>query len=105
MITIDYLRDLFYEKYGGTFFIKQPPEVLVTLTKDEYKELNSDLISMTGQGILLLVDESDITLMNPEDILYTKINIHGVCEFLVQLGNEFSFELISQTTEHGEEEL
>jgi len=105
MITIDYLRELFYEKYGDTFFIKQPPEILVTLTRDEYKELNSDLISMTGQGILLLVDESDMTLANPEDILYTKINIHGVCEFIVQLGDKFSFELVSQDTKHGEEDL
>src|SRR5258708_211590 len=105
MITINYLKDLFFEKYGSFVFIKTPPEVLVTLTRNEYIELNNDLISMTGRGILLLIDESDITFMDPDEILYTRINVANACEFLIKLGDKFSFDLNSQHIEYGEEDL
>jgi len=106
MITIDYLKELFVEKYGISLLVeKDLPQVIVILTKDQYNELNNDLMSMTGHGILLLVDESDMTFMNPEDILYTKIRVPHFCEFLIQLGDEFEFKMEDENFEHGEDEL
>lgn len=101
MITIEYLKNLFLEKYGKNFSIN-PPEVLVILTKQQYEELNDDLMNISGSSLLLLVDESEMKRMNPEDILYTKIHIPNLCEFSVQLGDHFEFRLME---EEGEEDL
>lgn len=106
MITIEYLKDLFLEKYGDSLFIEgeSPKEVLVTLTKDQYKELNNDLINTTGSDMLLLIDESELSI-NPEDLLFTKISIYNLCDFVITLGDCFNFRLADETLQYGEEEL
>lgn len=105
MITIEYLQSLFIEKFGDSIFLNGIPEVSVVLTKDQYNELNDDLIKISGSGVLLLIDEIQFTPVNPEDILYTKIHIPKLCEFLVQLGSDFKFELIDKDQGYGEEDL
>lgn len=105
-MTIDKLKELFLEKYKDSIFLTPQPQILVVLTKDEYEELNQDLTNMMHtSGILLLVDEADMKYMDPEDILYTRINIPKMCEFIIELGNEFVFKLVDEEQEHGDESL
>lgn len=105
MITIEYLKDLFFEKYAGKVNMKTNVEVLVVLTRLQYEELNDDLMKISGNSILLLVDESEMKVMKPEEILYTKIHIPNICEFLVQLGDQFEFRLVNESDQFGEEDL
>lgn len=105
-MTIDKLKELFLEKYKDCLFLVPQPQVLVVLNKKEYEELNKDLTDMmSGSGILLLVDEADIKYMQPEDILYTRINVPSMCEFIIELGDEFVFKLVDEEQEHGDESL
>lgn len=105
MITVKYLKELYIEKYFSLTNSRTDQQVLVTLTRSQYEELNDDLMNISGNGILLLVDESELEKMHPEEILYTKIHIPNVCEFLVELGDEFSIRLLDETQEIGEEDL
>lgn len=104
-MKIEKLKKLFLEKYSGCMFLKKPVEVLVTLTTQQFNELNSDLLK-SSNPLLLLYEESEY--MNPGSVLFTRIslNIGGTsCEFIIEIGDIFEFGLLDKTQEHGDETL
>lgn len=102
-ITINYLKRLFTEKYGKYTMLPKPVEVLVTLTIDQFNELNTDLIDSTNP-LLLLIEESDYMPIKPGSVLFTRISVPYLCEFIIEIGEEFEFGLLDRSFE-GEETL
>lgn len=104
-MTIDYLKELFWDKYGHCInLLKSPVEVVVTLTDEEFKELNNDLISSTSP-LLLLIEESEFKQYEPGSVLFTRINIPNLCEFIIEIGDEFELSLLDKSQEIGDETL
>lgn len=103
-ITINYLKDLYFKRFGGHFFIKKPVEILVTLTPEQFGELNDDLMKSTTP-LLLLIEESEYKQQEPGSVLYTRISVQNICEFVIEIGYEFEFELLDKSLEHGDETL
>lgn len=103
-MNINYLKDLFNERYGRCIFLTRPVEVLVTLTPDQFNELNNDILESTKSLFLQIIDESDYQ-PKPGEVLYTRINIPGMCEFIIEIGTEFEFGLLDKNQEHGDETL
>lgn len=104
-MTVDYLKELFIEKYGNGLFTSGSPEVMVTLTNQQYSELNQDLLKKTKDPILLMIEEEDLKNFNPELMYWTRIIIPKLCQFIVQLGDKFDFRLFDVTEEYGDEDL
>lgn len=103
-MTVEYLKNLYMEKYGDCIFTKRPVEVLVTLTAGEFEELNDDLLKSTSP-LILLIEESDYMQPEPGSVFFTRINVPNMCEFIIEIGDEFEFGLLDKTQEHGEETL
>ena len=103
-ITIDLLKKLYVSRYGNCLFFKRPVEVLVTLTPDQFAELNDDLMKSTTP-LLLLIEESEYKQPEPGSVLYTRISVQNLCEFIIEIGEEFEFGLLDKSQEHGDEDL
>lgn len=103
-ITVDYLTKMFFHRYGQCTMLKKPVEVLVTLTPNQFTELNQDLIASTNP-LLLLIEESDFIQYEPGSVLFTRISIRNVCEFIIEIGDEFEFGLLDKSQEYGDESL
>lgn len=102
-MSINYLKELFFEKYGEYMFFKKPVEVLVILTPEQFKELNDNIME-SAKSLFLLVDENDF-MSDIESVLYTRINVPEVAEFIIEVGEEFHFGLLDKSQEHGDEKL
>lgn len=98
---------MFLDKYGDGVFLEGTPEVVVTLTNLQYRQLNEDLLKMNKfkEPLLLMIDEADLKEFNPEKYLYTRIVIPHLCQFIVQLGEDFEFKLSDPEQEYGDEDL
>lgn len=103
-MTIEYLKELFIERYGGCIFFKKPVEVLVTLTIEDFNDLNSNLLKST-HPLLLLIEESEFMQYDPGTVLFSRVSIPNLCEFVIEIGEEFEFGLLDKTQEHGDESL
>jgi len=103
-MTIDYLKRLFDKIYGDCIFLKKPVEVLVTLTPEQFNDLNTDLLKSTSP-LLFLIEESEYMKYDPGTILFSKISIPNFCEFIIEIGDQFEFGLLDKDLEHGEETL
>lgn len=103
-MNVNYLKSLFKKKYGDCLFLAKPIEVLVTLTPEQYNELNEDIMS-SAKSLFLLVDESDYVQPEPGSVLFTRINIPDFCEFIIEVGTQFEFGLLDKNQEHGDETL
>lgn len=104
-MTLDYLKKLFVQRYGDCVFLKTPVEVLVTLTPEQFKELNDDIMSSFKSSALLIMNDSDMLPYGDNEILFTRISIPGLCELIIDIGLEFGFSLLDSTQEHGDETL
>lgn len=105
-ITINYLKELFLEKYEDSVFLTQtPPQVKVILTRKQYNELNRDFAKMVDDPISMAIQDEESGTFNQEEILYTKISILGLCEFNVELGENFKLCLVDESQEYGDETL
>lgn len=105
VMTVEYLKYLFMEKYGDAIFPNGSPEVMVMLTSLQFKELNDDLMKKSKDPILLMIDESDLKDFNPEMVYWTRIVIPYLCQFIVQVGEDFQFRLLDTSQEFGDEDL
>lgn len=108
-MTLGYLRDMYFSKYGSCLLINSKrlnmiPEVVVVMTNDQYKELNEDIARLT-QDIMMIVDDDAEKKDETSHLLYTKIILPHVCEFIVEIGEELQMRLLDPAQEHGEEEL
>lgn len=103
-MNIEYLKRLFIERYGNCIFLKRPVEVLVTLTPEDFNQLNDDLIKST-HPLLLLIEESDFIQYEPGSVLFSRVSIPNLCEFIIDIGEEFEFGLLDKDQEHGDETL
>lgn len=103
-ITIETLKELFIKYYGDCIFLKKPVEVLVTLTVEDFNYLNDDLIKST-HPLLLLIEESEFMQYEPGSVLFSRVSIPNLCEFIIEIGEEFEFGLLDKDQEHGDETL
>jgi hypothetical protein len=105
-MTIEYLRDLFIERYGDSVnYNENVPEVIVIMTREDYTDLYNNLLKSHIGNALLLVDEAAETIPEPGEILFTRIHIPFICEFIIRIGDEFSFELADSSDVYGTEDL
>lgn len=104
-ITVDHLKQLFFKKYENSIFLTHPPQVKVILTRKQYKELNSDFMNRVEDSLAFHIDDVHNKDFEPDELLYTKITISGVCEFNVELGDKFLFCLMDEEQEYGEETI
>lgn len=104
-MNLEILKDIFIKRYGNCMFLKRPIEVLVTLTKDQFKDLNDDMLKSVKSSSLLIMDESDMFPNDNTTFLFTRISVPNFCEFIVEIGNEFRFALLDKEQEHGDETL
>ena len=108
-MTLNFLKSLFYKKYGDVLFIKNKqfnivPEISVIMTNDQYRELNEDIARLTRDSIMMVMDETERKSL-PEASSHMKITLPSICEFIVEVGEDFDFKLFDPTQEHGDEEL
>lgn len=104
-MSISYLRDLFIEKYmdGQIDVGDEVPEVVVTMTREQYSELYKD-INNSAMNVLPIVDNALTKLPNEGEILFTRLSIPFMCEFIIQIGDEFDFRLLDEQP-YGDEDL
>jgi len=103
-MTVDYLKNLFLEKYGDYPFLERPVEILVTLTQSEFQELSDDLMKYASP-LLFIIEESEFKQPEPGSTLFSRINIPFLCEFIIEIGDQFEFGLLDKTQEYGDETL
>lgn len=103
-ITVAFLKELFIRKYSNDIFFTSTPEVRVTLTVPQYRELNNDLMRMTSDNMILLTDDPEKQVDQNSLPVYTKITITNLCEFIIELGEKFTFEVV-ESEDYGDEEL
>lgn len=105
-MNIEYLRDLFIERFGDFVnYEENVPEVIVIMTKEDYTELYNNLLKSHVGNALLLTDETSDNYSTPGEILFTRIHIPFICEFIIRIGDKFSFELAEDSDTYGEEDL
>lgn len=105
-MNIEYLRDLFLERFGDFVnYDEKVPEIIVVMTKEEYTELYNNLLKSHVGNALLLADENTDKISETGEILFTRIHIPFVCEFIIRIGDEFSFELADDVDVYGDEDL
>lgn len=103
-MTVEFLKEMFIEKYGNCILFEETPRVIVTLTLDQYKELNNDIIKLTNPHSLIL-NEPMMNIVNPENLEYMRIMMPKLCDLMIELGDEFGMRLFDESQEHGDEYL
>lgn len=105
-MSIEYLKDLFVERYmnGEIDITDETPEVLVVMTKEQFSELYNNIVKSNIENALLLIDETMTRVPSEGEILFTRIHIPFVCEFIIEIGEEFSFKLLGEE-QYGDEDL
>lgn len=97
---------MFFEKYGNSVFPENTaPQIRVIMTKQQYKELNDDIIKLTNDPIMMVIDENTENEPSIDDLMYTSIHVPHVCDFIIEIGDHFEFSLFNKEQEYGDEEL
>ena len=96
-MTVDFLKNLFLEQYADNKSYYDVPTIYVTMKEIDYVELYNDIIKENGEeGNTQLVPDV-------ERLAFTKILVPFVCQFIVKIGEDFSFSLQNDDDQYYEE--
>lgn len=104
-MNLDQLKEKFLEKYGDCLFLEETPKVIVVLPYNEYKELSEDLEKMFSEMNVIELNEATPEVIDPNEIMYLRIGVGSLCDFIVEMGDSFEMKMYDESKEYGDEKL